>query len=66
MLSFPGKEDIIALDEQIETKAKALSEKLNGSTDLSEVGEVNATLNELLQSRELTKAILDNLNGSDV
>lgn len=50
-------EDSIALDEQIEANAKALRAKLDQQADLPEVEAIIATLDELLQSRETTKAI---------
>jgi len=53
------REDIIAVDKRIEDAAKALREKLDKQADMSEVEEVVANLNELLQSRQLTKTLLD-------
>jgi hypothetical protein len=64
-MSVLRREDIMALEERIEAEARALRKKLDARTDLSEVGEIVATLNELLQSREYTKAILANFEGRD-
>lgn len=57
-MSVTKREDIIALDDRIEAEAKALRAKLDALADLSEVGAIVANLNELLQTREHTKAIL--------
>ena len=40
IMSVPGREDIVALDDRIAAKAKALREKLEGRAELSEVGEL--------------------------
>ena len=62
-MSVSRSEDIIALDGEIEAKAKALRQKLDARADLSEVREVIATINELLHERELTKAMQYNFKG---
>ena len=53
------------LDERIEAEAKTLREKLDQRAELSEVGEVVANLHVLLQSRQLTKALLDKVECGD-
>ncbi|HST21692.1 MAG TPA: hypothetical protein VLR90_11270 [Blastocatellia bacterium] len=58
-MKIPRREDIVALDERIEAEAKSLTEKIDERADLFEVEEVVANLNELLQSRHLTKVLLD-------
>lgn len=64
-MKSPRREDIIALDERIEAEAKSLREKIDEHADLSEVEEVVANLNELLQSRHLTKVLLDKAEHGD-
>lgn len=64
-MKIPIREDIIELDERIEAEAKDLREKLDAHADLSEIGEVVANLNELLQSRHLTKVLLDKFEHGD-
>lgn len=61
IISVSGREDIMALDDRIEAEAKALREKLDKHADLPEVEEVVTNLNELLQTREHTQAILARL-----
>jgi hypothetical protein len=65
IMIIPKREDIFAIDERIEAEAKALREKLDALADLSEVGKVVANLNELLQTREHTKAIIARLECGD-
>lgn len=62
-MSVTKREDIIELNKRIEAEAKTLRAKLNEQADLSEVEEVVANLNELLHSRELTKALLTRFGG---
>lgn len=64
-MKIPRREDIVALDERIEAEAKSLTEKIDERADLSEVEEVVANLNELLQSRHLTKVLLDKFEHGD-
>lgn len=64
-MKIPRRKDIVALDERIEAEAKSLTEKIDEHADLSEVGEVVANLNELLQSRHLTKVLLDKFEHGD-
>ena len=62
-MDVPGKQYFLALDGELEAKAKALRERLDSHTGLSEPKDDTAALNELLQARVFIKAILDNLDG---
>lgn len=62
-MNAPGKQYFLALDGELEAKAKALRERLDSHTDLSETKDDTAALNELLQARVFIKVILDNLYG---
>ena len=65
-MNVPGKQYFLALDEELEAKGRALRERLESHTDLSEPKDDLAALNELLQARVFIKAILDNLDGGGV
>ena len=62
-MNAPGKQYFVALDGELEAKAKELRERVESHPDLSEQKDDLAALNELLQARVFIKAILDNLDG---
>ena len=62
-MNVPEKSHFVALDGELDAKAKALRERIDSHAYLPELKDDIAAYNNLLQAREFIKAILNNLDG---